>query len=118
MVEVCRDKMRAYAEEIDLSCALEYSASNATALPYVSETFDAVFHFGGFNHFGDLKKGAAELARVTKPGGRVLFGDEAVAPWLKGTEFDGIVSTNNALFKADIAARCLPDLARDVTARG
>jgi ubiquinone/menaquinone biosynthesis C-methylase UbiE len=117
MVEVCRAKMPAYTSKFGLACTLEYSASNATALPYESETFDAVFHFGGFNHFGDLKKGAAELARVAKRGGRILFGDEAVAPWLKGSEFDGIVSTNNALFKADTPFACLPDLARDVTVR-
>src|SRR6516165_1651383 len=54
MVEVCRGKMQGYAAKYDLRCALEYSASNATALPYGDETFDAVFHFGGFNHFGDL----------------------------------------------------------------
>jgi ubiquinone/menaquinone biosynthesis C-methylase UbiE len=117
MVEVCRIKMAEYRSQLDLRCTLEYSASNATALPYEDETFDAVFHFGGFNHFGDLKKGAAELARVAKRGGRVLYGDEAVAPWLKGTEFDAIVSTNNALFKADTPFTSLPVLARDVTVR-
>lgn len=117
MAEVCRDKMEHYQKQMGFSCALEYSASNGAALPYASETFDAVFHFGGFNHFGDLRKAAGELARVTKPGGRILFGDEAVAPWLKGTEFDGIVCANNALFKADIPLDCLPVGARDVTVR-
>jgi ubiquinone/menaquinone biosynthesis C-methylase UbiE len=117
MVKVCRDKMAGYAPEMRLTCALEYSVSNATALPYADATFDAVFHFGGFNHFGDLKQGAAELARVAKPGGRILYGDEAVAPWLKGTEFDDIVSTNNALFKADIPLTSLPVSARDVTVK-
>ncbi|MFO1099224.1 MAG: methyltransferase domain-containing protein [Xanthobacteraceae bacterium] len=117
MVEVCRNKMRGYAQQMKLECALEYSASSATALPYEDATFDALFHFGGFNHFGDLKKSAAELARVVKKGGRILIGDEAVAPWLKGSEFDAVVSTNNALFKADIPLYALPDSARDVTAR-
>jgi ubiquinone/menaquinone biosynthesis C-methylase UbiE len=115
MVEVCRNKMQEHRCRYDFKCKLEYSASNATALPYEDGAFDAVFHFGGFNHFGDLKKGAAELARVTKLGGRILYGDEAVAPWLKGTEFDAIVSTNNSLFKADTPFTSLPVLARDVT---
>lgn len=117
MVHVCREHMARFRDEKGFACAEVYSVSNATALPYADETFDAVFHFGGFNHFGDLKKGAAELARVTKRGGRVLYGDEAVAPWLKGTEFDGIVSTNNALFKADIPLTSLPVSARDVTVK-
>lgn len=117
MVHVCRRQMAGFRAQHDLECAEVYSVSNATALPYADETFDAVFHFGGFNHFGDLKAGAAELTRVTKIGGRVLYGDEAVAPWLKGTEFDGIVSTNNALFKADIPLTSLPASARDVTVK-
>jgi hypothetical protein len=40
-----------------------------------------------------------------------------VAPWLKGTEFAGIVTTNNALFKADAPLAALPVGARDVTIR-
>ncbi len=117
MVKVCRDKMGGYASDFGFTCELAYSASNGTALPYEDGAFDAVFHFGGFNHFGDLKRGAAELARVVKRGGRVLYGDEAVAPWLKGSEFDGIVTANNALFKADIPLTSLPQSARDVTVR-
>ena len=117
MVHVCRERMAGYTHEMGLECGFEYSASNATALPYPDCMFDAVFHFGGFNHFGDLKHGPAELTRVAKKGGRVLYGDEAVAPWLKGSEFDAVVSTNNALFKADIPLTSLPEGARDVTVR-
>ena len=117
MVKVCRAKLARCAKEMRLECALEYSASNANALPYSDATFDAVFHFGGFNQFGDPKKSAAELTRVAKPGGRVLYGDEAVAPWLKGTEFDGIVSVNNPLFKADTPLTSLPASACDVTVK-
>jgi SAM-dependent methyltransferase len=117
MVRACVRNMIARRTADRLACALEYSVSNATSLPFGEGAFDAVFHFGGFNQFGDLRKGAAELARVAKLGGRVLIGDEAVAPWLKGTEFEGIVTTNNPLFKADAPLHVLPIGARDVTVR-
>jgi ubiquinone/menaquinone biosynthesis C-methylase UbiE len=115
MVHACVAAMRALAPAPD--CALEYSVSNATALPFADATFDAVFHFGGFNQFGDLRAAAAELTRVARPGGRIVIGDEAVAPWLRGTEFDAIVTTNNPLFKADAPLYALPESARDVTVR-
>ena len=57
------------------------------------------------------------MARVTRIGGRVLIGDEAVGPWLRGTEFEGIVTTNNHLFKAQVPLDTLPIGARDVTVK-
>jgi SAM-dependent methyltransferase len=117
MVYECVKQMDRYNKEMKFSCKLEYSISNATWLPFPDNFFDRVFHFGGFNQFGDLKRGAEELTRVCKVGGRVLYGDEAVAPWLKGTEFEGIVTTNNALFKADIPLNTVPVSARDVTVK-
>ena len=116
MVRACRRKLPGLTGAA-AECELDYSVSNATELPFNDGVFDAVFHFGGFNQFGDLKKGAAELTRVTKRGGRVVIGDEAVAPWLKGTEFDAIVTTNNALFKAEAPLAALPESARDVEVR-
>jgi ubiquinone/menaquinone biosynthesis C-methylase UbiE len=117
MVRVCRERMREWARTQPSVCPMDYSVSSATALPFPDESFDAVYHFGGFNQFGDLRRGAAELTRVAKRGGRVLIGDEAVAPWLKGTEFEGIVTTNNPLFKFDAPLHVLPHGARDVTVR-
>jgi ubiquinone/menaquinone biosynthesis C-methylase UbiE len=117
MVHTCVRKMMEYDRRMNFACGLDYSVSSATALPFVDECFDAVFHFGGFNQFGDLVKGAEELARVVKPGGKVLFGDEAVAPWLKGSEFARIVMTNNPLFDADAPLHVLPVGARDVMVR-
>ena len=40
-----------------------------------------------------------------------------MAPWLKGTEFEEVVTTNNALFRADAPLEVLPVCARDVTVR-
>lgn len=120
MQDLSRGMVHACARAVSTaapSCATGYSVSNATALPFADGAFDAVFHFGGFNQFGDLRKGAAELTRVARRGGRVVIGDEAVAPWLKGTEFEAIVTANNALFKADAPLDVLPESARDVSVR-
>ena len=117
MVVACARNMGVRAGREPFACALEYSVSNATHLPFPDDGFDAVFHFGGLNQFGDIPTAMAELTRVTTPGGRVLVGDEAVAPWLKGTEFERIVTTNNALFRADAPLGALTVGARDVTVR-
>jgi ubiquinone/menaquinone biosynthesis C-methylase UbiE/uncharacterized protein YbaR (Trm112 family) len=117
MVRACLTKMSDPPRAGTFVCTVDYSVSNAMALPFPDETFDAVFHFGGFNQFGDLKAGAAELARVAKRGGRIVVGDEAVAPWLRGTQFEAIVTTNNALFKAEAPLAALPESARNVTVR-
>src|SRR5580704_7820079 len=81
MVRACIRKMEHHAEEMRFQCALHYSFSNATYLPFPSDFFDAVFHFGGFNQFSNHKRTATEFARVVKPGGVVLYGDESVGPW-------------------------------------
>lgn len=117
MVHTCVTRMGEYSRKYSLSCQLSYSVSNATYLPFENDFFDAVFHFGGFNEFSDHKATAAEFARVVKPGGMVLFGDESVGPWLRGTEFEGIVTTNNPLFRHRLPIDVLPENARDVSVR-
>lgn len=115
MVYECARQME--KRDQHFACQLEYSVSNVSWLPFPDNFFDRVFHFGGFNQFGDLSRAARELARVTKVGGRVLYGDEAVAPWLKGSEFEGVVTANNALFKADLPLETVPECARNVTVK-
>ncbi|MGB7173752.1 MAG: class I SAM-dependent methyltransferase [Candidatus Acidiferrales bacterium] len=117
MVHTCVRRMAEYNEQMQFKCALHYSISNATYLPFPSEFFDAIFHFGGFNEFSDHERAAREFARVVKPGGVVLFGDESVGPWLRGTEFGGIVTTNNPLFNHELPLKSLPVCARDVNVR-
>src|SRR5882672_9064787 len=117
MVHTCVKRMAAYDKQMHFTCALHYSISNATYLPFESDFFDAVFHFGGFNEFSDGKRAANEFARVVKPGGIVLFGDESVGPWLRGTEFDGIVTTNNPLLSHELPLKAIPACAREVNLR-
>lgn len=117
MVYACREKMEEHDREMSFSSDTHYFVSNGAYLPFPEGFFDVVFHFGGFNQFGDLKRSAQEFCRVTRVGGRVLYGDESVAPWLRGTEFDRIVTTNNPLFKHDLPLETIPECAREVTVR-
>jgi len=94
---------------------ISFSLINASALPFPDKMFDRVFHFGGLNNFGDLKKTFKEMTRVTKMGGKIVVGDEGIAPWLKNTEFGKMLTTSNPLFKNNIPIEHIPENARDVT---
>ena len=91
-----------------------FSISNALSLPYVSRYFDAVYHFGGINLFGDTRKAIAEMERVCKIGGRVLFGDEGIAPHLRGTLYADIAINNNPLWAIEPPMNLLPHNATNV----
>ncbi len=117
MVLLTRDRLAWDHEELELSCDLNYFASSAALLPFPDHYFDAVFHFGGFNNFEDPRAAFAEFARVVKEGGKVVVGDESVAPWLAGTTFGKIICTNNPLFEYEAPLDALPESARDVTVR-
>jgi len=50
--------------------------ASAEALPFADATFDAVLHIGGINFFDDKPRALAEMARVAKPGVRIVVVDE------------------------------------------
>jgi demethylmenaquinone methyltransferase/2-methoxy-6-polyprenyl-1,4-benzoquinol methylase len=51
---------------------LAWEWGNALDLPYASGRFDAATVGFGARNFSDLERGLAEMARVVKPGGRVV----------------------------------------------
>jgi demethylmenaquinone methyltransferase / 2-methoxy-6-polyprenyl-1,4-benzoquinol methylase len=52
---------------------IEWVRGNALELPYGDGEFDAVTVGFGARNFADLGRGVAEMARVAKPGGRVVI---------------------------------------------
>lgn len=50
--------------------------ASAESLPFQDAAFDAVLHIGGINFFDDKAQALAEMARVAKPGTRVVVVDE------------------------------------------
>jgi demethylmenaquinone methyltransferase/2-methoxy-6-polyprenyl-1,4-benzoquinol methylase len=51
---------------------LRFERGNALELPFQDDEFDAVTVGFGARNFSDLARGLAEMARVAKPGGRVV----------------------------------------------
>src|SRR5947199_3546504 len=63
MLELAREK----------APALRFEHGNALALPYDDDSFDAATVGFGARNFSDLPKGLGEMARVVRPGGRVVI---------------------------------------------
>lgn len=90
---------------------------NAAYLPFDDGFFDSVFHFGGLNTFGEIDRSLAEMTRVVRVGGKVVVGDEGVAPWLREKEFGRVLINANPLYRHTPPLECLPENARDVDLR-
>jgi ubiquinone/menaquinone biosynthesis C-methylase UbiE len=111
MLKQCRIRLK--STDVPVS----FSVGNASYLPFPDGYFDAVFSFGGLNVFDDIKSSLREMVRVTKPGGRIVVGDESMPPWLYETEFGKTLLHNNPLFSFKLPLEYLPVEARDVAVR-
>lgn len=49
-----------------------FAAADACALPFPDATFDSTFTVAVLQHIGEVARAVAELARVTRPGGRIV----------------------------------------------
>jgi ubiquinone/menaquinone biosynthesis C-methylase UbiE len=93
---------------------VELFQTNASYLPFADAQFDAAFHFGGINEFGERRRALAEMTRVVKPGGKVVVGDEGIAPWLKRRLIGRILINANRLYAHRPPLEQLPANAIDV----
>lgn len=92
----------------------EFSLANGSYLPFPDNFFDAAHHFGGINTFSEIPRCLSELARVVKPGGKVVVGDEGLGSWLRDTEMGRIMTNSNPLLKYEPPLQSLPDTATEV----
>jgi ubiquinone/menaquinone biosynthesis C-methylase UbiE len=65
-------------------------AASMTALPLVTEAFDGAYATESLEHAVDVPAAVAELARIVKPGGRIVIIDKNAEAWgrLKTPEWE------------------------------
>lgn len=95
----------------------EFVVASGCALPFKDDSFDALFSFTGLGSFPDVKKGLNEMSRVVRTGGKVVFCEKSVPPWLRDTEYGKILIEANPMFLDEIPLEYLPIEARNVEVR-
>lgn len=110
MLEVCRIKIK------NSEVPTEIHQGDACKLPYADKTFDAVYSFGGvgMNTYSNNREAIAEMVRVTKINGRIVFGGLSLAPWLKNTFFSKVLINHNPHYANKISFNDLPIQARNL----
>jgi ubiquinone/menaquinone biosynthesis C-methylase UbiE len=117
MLSIGRDRMRARGALDGSHGRVEFFIGNASSLPFTDAALDAAYHFGGFNLFSDKRKALAEMARVVRVGGKVVVGDEGIAPWHRDSEYGAILMNSNQLYRYEPPLDLLPETARDAGVR-
>ena len=56
---------------------VELFLGKAEELPFISDSFDSVFHIGGINFFSEKKRAIDEMIRVARPGTKIVIADES-----------------------------------------
>jgi len=69
---------------------IERLAASMTALPLATEAFDGAYATESLEHAVDIPAAVAELARIVKPGGRIVIIDKNAEAWgrLKTPEWE------------------------------
>lgn len=111
MLKLAQQKLQ--PNQIDVN----FFIANAAYLPFEDDSFDALFHFGGINTFGEVGRAFEEMTRVVKPGGKIVIGDEAVAPWLYDQESYQILMKANPMFDVKVPLEHVPKNAENLCLR-
>lgn len=60
---------------------IDRTAATMTALPLATEAFDGAYATESLEHAVDIETAVAELARIVKPGGRIVIIDKNAKAW-------------------------------------
>jgi len=112
--------MRRAAEADAAHARVIYLAGEASAIPLPDTTADVVLMFLSFHHFPDRAAAAAEIARVVKPGGRVIlrstFKERVPDNWFRAF-FPRSREIEQAMFPSQAEARAIFEAAGFSTVR-
>ncbi len=104
------DGMRRVAEAEAAHRRVQYLTGEAAAIPLPVGTADFVLMFMSFHHVADRAAAAQDIARVVKPGGRVIlrstFRDRIPDNWWRGF-FPGSWALEEAMFPSQAEARAV-----------
>jgi SAM-dependent methyltransferase len=105
-VDLLFDRVRAAATATrGINARVLYAAADACHLPFVDRAFDSTFCVAVLQHIRDAGRAVSELARVTRPGGRVLVvePDNAARYWFS--------SLDSGMHASDLGRRFFAGLA-------
>lgn len=71
---------------------IEFIEAPAEALPVDTASVDAVIAVGALHHWGDIPQSLAEIARVLKPGGRLIVAEDIFNDPTMGMDIETIRS--------------------------
>ena len=88
-VDLVTDRVRdAHAATRGINARVGYAAADACRLPFAADSFDSTYCVAVLQHIRDLPGALGEIARVTRPGGRVLIvePDNAARYWFSSVQ--------------------------------
>lgn len=114
MQDISKNMLRICVEKIEKkNVKKNFILSDSQKIPYPDKFFDAIYSFGGIGEFENIKESFKEMVRVTKLGGKIVVGDESVAPWLRETNYFKILKKTNPLFEYEPPILQIPLEARE-----
>lgn len=88
-IDLVVDRVReAHAATRGINARVGYAAADACRLPFADSAFDSTYCVAVLQHIRDLAGALGEIARVTRPGGRVLIvePDNAARYWFSSVQ--------------------------------